>query len=209
MKMRNVFVAASVFTAVSLFAPAVESPVTAFGMPEYFASCGTALQENCVELLEYTPQGGETTEIADPTNMSNSDHIYVGAFVQDTSGCPQCFPMLSFNILSATNGSSGSGTNEGVPSGSYRLVLRVNTFDPTVLLSFGPVIDYTATKDEQNHWTIDVTMSTTVFGGPSNDQIVNCSGRTWGTECDNAGQATKNYVGGSLVTITMLSLIHI
>lgn len=201
MKLRRVLTATTLICASILGVRPADLARADFSNP--FPACTSDAQESCVELLEFTAPGGTPQVISDPTDTTQSSHPYIRIF--DQGSMPGMLPMLGYSILDNRSGSTGSGTNDGLPQGTYRIVVRIGDFDPTVFISSGVVDSYTVTKGADSNWTIDATMTPHAFAGPSFDKSMTCNGQPtgWPTECETAGSATRRDIHGGVVSMTL------
>lgn len=204
MKTKRMLLAVAVAVSSTVFvaaAPGVSAAPEPYPFMEAWPTCGSSAEEYCVESLDFTPPGGETQSIDDPGNTMQSSHPYVRFF--DQRGMGVGFPMLGFVIQNPTSGSIGVGTNDGLDDGTYRFVVRIADFDPTVFISSGLVDDYEITRGDDGYWTADITISPKVWAGAGPSLVNVCNGRfgNWPTECETAGMATKRYISGAFVTI--------
>ena len=194
--------------AIAVSGTVLSAPQIASAVPERYdpmvpwPTCGSADEEYCVESLEFTAPSGSPVAIDDPGNTNQFSHTYVRFFDQRMPGS-MFLPMLGFVIQNPTNGSTGEGTNDGLDEGTYRIVVRIADFDPTVFIASGLVESYRITRGDDGYWTADMTITPKVWAGPGPDLLNTCNGRggNWPSACETAGMATKRYISGAFVTI--------
>lgn len=168
-------------------------------------ACSGAMQY-CVETLQFTPPGGEAVTYENPASMGSGEP-YVNFFDQRMDGGdPSLLPMLGYSLINPFSGGGMEGTNDGLEDGTYRMVVRVGDFDPTVFLSSGFVDEYSVTQGEDGYWTLDATMRPGVFAGPEippMGQPNPCNFMTWPVDpCDYAVVGTRRDIHGGVVEMT-------
>lgn len=201
-----------------LAAPAVGAASLSYPSPfSYFPVCSTADQEFCLETFEFTPKGGSTRVIADPTNPSNvggRTDPYVNVFVSGTySGTTtplqgrRFFPALSINYYDPV-GSIWSTpvkpkTLAGLADGTYRTVLRTGDYDPSFLMLTGKYSSYTVTKGSDGNFTVDLSATPTSIASVvkldgDSSALDACRAGKWVTNCES-NQAYRGYILASFV----------
>lgn len=114
--------------AAGLAAPAGRA--AAFDLPALWPSCANAAQSACVETLTRTAPDGTVTTYAQPGG--DGGDVHVAAYRLSIAGPSGTLELLNFELTDPADPVLGAGSYVGLDAGTYRFVLRLGTFDPSV-----------------------------------------------------------------------------
>jgi hypothetical protein len=180
------------------------APVAALTYPtpfSYFPVCSTADQEFCIEKFEFTATGGAKQDLTSGAGTVDSSRIYLETFVSQPYSGPSgsagqggLFPALSVNYqyIPGTSWSTPTRppTVDGVPEGTYRSVVRIGDYDPSLLFLTGKFDAYSVIKGADGYFTVDVTSrpaatASAVELNGSRATLDACEAGNWVTNCES------------------------
>lgn len=174
-----------------------------------WSMCSTAEQEYCVEAFQFTPVGGASRSI---TNLSSGTDPNLtvsfpydaswGALPAGTTTMSQP-PQISINFMNPLSPPIIGATSDGMDDGTYRVVLRIGEFDPSILLLRGYQDAYSVTKGADSYYTIDMTIrpipNASVVAMNGDESMLNqCVATGWGSTCV-ANQTVRRYLMASVM----------
>jgi len=198
---------------------AAQPPASALDRPpsgEAWSMCSEEVADYCVELLQYTPTGGETLTYDDATYSTSHPFITVSdqrTEMTESHGLPSTlmWGIANPEFYDVYDGRSYPNmelnpgrpeTIEGLPAGTYRTVLRIGDFDPTLFRTSGFMENYSIISRANDLWSVDVSMRPSVATGPGNvvpPAVGACDSSNWtqlGDFCETAVGAAKGALYG-------------
>lgn len=211
----RLFLGACLVSSVAVVAADVVPVHAALSYPSQFSHfpvCQLTDDEFCIELFEFTPEGGTKKAISDPGNSSTGDP-WMSAFISGSysgasaaPGLGGVYPSLSLNFYgtgSLRAEGNDATTLDGIDDGLYRVVLRTGDYDPSYLLLSGEYSNYTVTRGTDGYFTVDISARPTPYAAVvamdgDQTQLNTCMTNKWVTNCE-ANSAYRNYLLVSLV----------
>lgn len=174
-----------------------------------WSMCSSSEQEYCVESFQFTPTGGASRSITSLSSGTDTNLTVNFPYDASWTSVPvgttvfSMPPQISLNFMNPLSPPILGATSDGLDDGSYRVVLRIGEFDPSLLLLTGYHDSYSVTKGADGYYTVDMTVrpipnaSVVEMNGDSS-MLNQCIATSWGPSCV-PNQTIRRHVMASLM----------